>query len=99
MSGRFEKIACPQCGASIDTEWWADLLEAHCDNGFAPLAVVVPCCEAATPLHALKYYWPCGFTRFEIAVWNPERAWFSAEELTSIGDALGHPVQQVRAHI
>ncbi|GAA3805678.1 hypothetical protein GCM10022206_50400 [Streptomyces chiangmaiensis] len=40
-----------------------------------------------------------GFARFEIAIWNPERAWFSDKELTAIGDVLGHPVQQVRAHI
>src|SRR3954452_9002024 len=24
-----EKINCPLCGASIDTEWWADILETH----------------------------------------------------------------------
>ncbi|MFF2511501.1 hypothetical protein [Streptomyces sp. NPDC058086] len=43
--------------------------------------------------------WPCGFARFEIAVWNPARLWFSDEELTVLGDALGHPVRQIRAHI
>jgi hypothetical protein len=40
-----------------------------------------------------------GVARFEIAIWNPERAWFNDEELTPIGEALGHPVRQVRAHI
>ncbi|GGV90027.1 hypothetical protein [Streptomyces massasporeus] len=94
-----QKIGCPHCGASIDIEWWADLLEAHCDDGFVTLAVVVPCCGTATSLDALDYDWPCGFARFEIAIWNPERAWFSDEELAAIGEALGHPVQQVRAHI
>lgn len=34
-----------------------------------------------------------GFGRFEIAIWNPERAWFRDEELTAVGDALGQPVQ------
>lgn len=94
-----QKIGCPHCGASIGTEWWTDLLEAHCDNGFATLAVEVPCCGIATSLDALDYDWPCGFARFEIAIWNPERVWFSDDELTAIGHALGHPVQQVRAHI
>lgn len=94
-----QKIGCPQCGASIDTDWWADQLEAHYDDGFATLAVVVPCCGAATSLDALVYDWSCGFARFEIAVWNPERAWFSDEELTANADALGHPVMQIRAHI
>lgn len=85
--------------ASIDTQWWGDLLEAHCKDGFETLAVEVPCCGAATSLDALDYDWPCGFARFEIAVWNPERLWFSEEELTTLGDALGHPVRQIRAHI
>ncbi|MGW3816932.1 hypothetical protein [Streptomyces sp. NPDC005046] len=40
-----------------------------------------------------------GFARFEIAIWNPGRAWFSDEELTAIGDALGHPERQIRAYI
>ncbi|MCE3033276.1 hypothetical protein LXA70_22100, partial [Streptomyces sp. CMSTAAHL-2] len=30
-----ERIGCPRCGGSIDTEWWADLLEAHDEGGFA----------------------------------------------------------------
>ncbi len=37
-----ERIGCPHCGASIDTEWWHDLLEAHFDEGFANLAVKAP---------------------------------------------------------
>ena len=61
--------------------------------------MAAPCCGIATSLGALDYDWPCGFARFEIAIWNPERAWFSDEEPAAIGDALGHPVQQIRAHI
>jgi hypothetical protein len=94
-----EKITCPLCGAAIDTEWWAELLEAHCDDGFATLAIEVPCCGGRTSLDALDYDWPCGFARFEIAIWNPERAWFGDHELAALADALGHPVRQVRAHI
>ncbi|MFG2364252.1 hypothetical protein ACGFY3_21775 [Streptomyces mirabilis] len=93
------RIRCPRCAASIDTQWWGDLLETHCEDGFGTLAIEVPCCGAATSLDALDYDWPCGFARFEIAVWNPERLWFSDEELTVLGDALGHPVRQIRAHI
>jgi hypothetical protein len=61
--------------------------------------MVVPCCGVATSQDALDYDWPCGFARFEIAVWNPERASFSDEELTAIGNTLGHPVRHIRAHI
>ncbi|CAM5480056.1 putative protein OS=Streptomyces aurantiogriseus OX=66870 GN=GCM10010251_24850 PE=4 SV=1 [Streptomyces aurantiogriseus] len=94
-----ERITCPLCRSAIDTGWWADLLEAHADDGFPTLAAEVPCCGGATTLDALEFDWPCGFARFEIAVWNPERIWFSDEELAGLGDALGHPVRQIRARI
>jgi hypothetical protein len=94
-----EKIVCPLCGATIGTEWWADLLEAHCDDGFATLAGEAPCCGGETSPDALGYDWPSGFARFEIAIWNPERDWFSDGELTALADALGHAVRQVRAYI
>jgi hypothetical protein len=78
-----ERIGCPHCGASIDTTWWDALLEAHRHDGFASLVVPVPCCDEVTSLDALDYDWPCGFARFEIAIWNPERIWFSEEELAN----------------
>ncbi|MEU5596483.1 hypothetical protein [Streptomyces sp. NPDC020298] len=93
-----ERIGCPHCGAELDREWYANLIEAHPD-GFPTLTFTVPCCSTATPLNTLDYDWPCGFARFEIAVWNPERIWFTDEELADLADALGHPVRQIRAHI
>ncbi|MFI1094424.1 hypothetical protein [Streptomyces sp. NPDC020917] len=94
-----EWITCPLCAASIDTEWWEDLVEAHVEDGFPTLTIDAPCCGRTTSLDALTYEWPCGFARFEVAIWNPERAWFSDQELATLGEALGHPVAQVRAHI
>jgi hypothetical protein len=94
-----ERIGCPTCGASIDTRWWGDLLEERHENGFDDLTVTVPCCGATTRLEALTYEWPCGFARFEIAIWNPGRGWFTDQEITAVADALGHPVRQVMAHI
>ncbi|MFD5820623.1 hypothetical protein [Streptomyces sp. NPDC127038] len=94
-----ERIGCPLCRAAIDTTWWGDLLEAHGDDGFTTLAVEVPCCGGPTTLDVLDYDWPCGFARFEIAVWNPGRPWFGEDELAALGDRLGHPVKQIRAHI
>ncbi|GAA2777152.1 hypothetical protein [Nonomuraea dietziae] len=84
---------------SIGTDWWADLLEANCEDGFATLAVELPCCGVESALDALDYHWPCGFARFEIAVWNPDRSWFTNEELAALAEVLGHPVRQIRAHI
>ncbi|GLX00982.1 hypothetical protein [Microtetraspora sp. NBRC 16547] len=94
-----ERIGCPRCGASINTDWWIELMDAHYEDGFASLAVQVPCCCAKSSLDALEYDWPCGFARFEIAIWNPARPWLSDEELISLGTTLGHPLRQIRAHI
>jgi NAD-dependent SIR2 family protein deacetylase len=97
--GNLEKIECDLCDGSIPVEWWGDLLEAHCEDGFPTLVADVPCCGGKTSLDALRYDWPCGFARFEIAVWNPDHEWFSEVELSTVADALGHPVRQIRAHI
>lgn len=94
-----ERIGCPHCGATVDIEWYAHLLEEHGEGGFTTLAVEVPCCGTATSLDALQYEWPCGFARFEIAVWNPERTWFTDDDLTAVAAALGHPVRQIRARV
>ncbi|WP_405732503.1 hypothetical protein OG885_18045 [Streptomyces sp. NBC_00028] len=93
-----ERIGCPACRASIDRAWWEDLVEAH-EDGFPTLDVSVPCCGAATTLDRLDYDRPCGFARFEIAVWNPETDGLGDEELAAVAEALGHPVRQIRAHI
>ncbi|MFF5494883.1 hypothetical protein [Streptomyces aquilus] len=93
-----ERIGCPNCRAAIDRAWWEDLMEAH-EDGFPTLDVTVPCCGAATTLDRLDYDGPCGFARFEIAVWNPETGGLSEEQLASVAQALGHPVRQIRAHI
>lgn len=94
-----ERITCPLCAAGIDTEWWGDLLEERCDEGFDDLAATVPCCGARTALDELRYDWPCGFARFEPALWNPGRDLLTDEELEALGQALGHPVRQILAHI
>lgn len=97
--GNLERIGCPLCQAPIDMEWWGGLLEARSEGGFPTLAIEVPCCGGSTTLDALEYDWPCGFARFEIAIWNPEHPWFSEEELTALEHRLGHSVKQIRAHI
>ncbi|GLW02412.1 hypothetical protein [Streptomyces lavendulae] len=66
---------------------------------FTTLAIEVPCCGGSTTPDVLDYDRPCGFARFEIAIWNPERLWFGEGELTALADLLGHPVKQIRAHV
>jgi hypothetical protein len=94
-----ERITCPVCQGSIDTGWYADLLEDNGCAGFDDLAVTVPCCGGVTTLDALGYHWPSGFARFEVAVWNALWEPLDDDTLTRLGDALGHPVRQVLAHL
>lgn len=92
------RIGCSHCRGAIDREWWRDLVEEH-EEGFPDLSAEVPCCGATTSLDTLDFDWPCGFARFEIAVWNPELLWLTEEQLSAVGRELGHPVRQIRAHI
>lgn len=94
-----ERIECPVCQNAVDVEWWADLLEERFETGFANLIVTVPCCSAEVSLDDLHYDWPCGFARFELEAWNPNRGWLSADELAELSTALGFDVRQILAHI
>jgi NAD-dependent SIR2 family protein deacetylase len=97
--GNLSTITCPRCATQIDTSWWGDLIEERGEGGFDDLTAVLPCCGRTESLTGLDYDWPCGFARFEIAIWNPERDWFDDEELAEIAEALGHPVRQIVTHI
>jgi hypothetical protein len=72
---------------------------APSDEGFDNLIATVPCCGGQSSLNDLEYEWPCGFARFELALWNPGRGWLTEQELSAIAQALGHPVRQILAHI
>jgi hypothetical protein len=97
--GNLERIECPACQNAIDVDWWADLLEERFETGFTNLTVTVPCCGAEVSLNDLRYDWPCGFARFELEAWNPNRDWLTADELAQLAAALGCDVRQVLAHI
>jgi hypothetical protein len=85
----------------IDTQWWRDLLEEHAVGGFGfdDLTATPRCCGRSASLTDLDYDWPCGFARFEIEIWNPDRDLFTDNELESVAQAIGHPVRQIIAHI
>ena len=93
-----EKISCPHCAAEVAPDWWGEAVSERYDEGFSTLMVTAPCCHAETSLNELVYDWPMGLARFRIEVLYPNRAWLTAEELTCLAEALGHPVRQVLIH-
>jgi hypothetical protein len=92
----FYEVACPRCDSVLDRTWLRDRLSELSETG--SFTVIVPCCGAELTLNDLVYREPCGFARFDISVWNPGRSWLSDSELSTVGEALGHPVRQIRAH-
>lgn len=94
-----ETITCPRCRTAIDTGWWSEQLSERYDHGFADLTTTMRCCRQELGFDELDYDWPCGFARFAIELWNPDRERFSSEELAELADALGHEVHLIVAHI
>lgn len=94
------QISCPCCDRDIPIDWYANLIE-ETGGKFDTLDVTVPCCDALVSLDTLRFDWPTGFARFEIAVRNPARAdyEFTTEELHTLAAIPGHPVRQILAHI
>ncbi|MFF4273039.1 hypothetical protein [Streptomyces sp. NPDC001536] len=76
----------------IDVDWYDE--PAVVDSGQNLSRIGCPHCRGSIDLD-----WPCGFARFEIAAWNPERNPLTDEELAAVATALGHPVRQICAHI
>jgi hypothetical protein len=93
-----ESVGCRLCGTSLELTWWSEAVDARAVGGFEDLEVLTPCCAAAHSLNDLDYHWPCGFARFDVPIWNPERDWLDERDLSAIGKVLGHPVRQVKAH-
>jgi hypothetical protein len=66
--------------------------------GFTDLAVVVPCCSAATSLNDLRYHWPMGFAQWELIAFGPGRTQLTDTEVCESEQAVGHRLRQVWTH-
>jgi len=93
-----EKILCPRCGGDLQSYWidWVD--NSYSKSRFVDRTITTPCCGNACDLNDLDYRWPAGFSRFEVALRNPETD-LSEIHLQQIPDILGFPVKQIHAHI
>lgn len=67
-----ESISCPHCSEILDFGWWQDVMSNAAENNFMDLTIKLPCCGSDSTLDDLIYYYPCGFSRVEFAILNPE---------------------------
>lgn len=72
QGGNFDSVACPTCGAVLDTGWWGNAMDDAWDGKqFGVLAVDMPCCGVRGSLNDLVYDMPAGFARFTLEVREP----------------------------
>jgi hypothetical protein len=88
----FERAICPACGGDPGLDWLGTLYEG---NGLRLAVVELPCCGTRAHPNEVRFEWPCGFARFQIAARDPSVAQLSGEQLHQIASALGLPVRQV----
>ncbi len=91
------RIRCPECGSSLDEDWWRRSMDHAYKTGFEDLSIVTPCCGNTTSLNDLEYEWPAGFARFRISLLNPARK-PDAMTIQDIGEAVGCAIREVWAH-
>ncbi len=95
-----QRIRCPNCRAEVLLEWWQDLMERIWQVGFTDLEVRMACCRATVSLNDLDFDWPAGFALVEVWARNPQLVQsLDVQALARLGEALGHPVRQIRAHV
>ncbi len=94
----FQAVRCPRCGADA-TSWWSEAMDRAHLNGFRDLAIVTPCCSAATTLNDLDYDWPQAFARVRIQATNPDVIALDEPVKHAVEAVLGVPVRVVRRRI
>ncbi len=92
-----EAVYCPQCRSEIDWEWWSDIMNRACKDGYRDLGLTTPCCGLETNLNELRYDWPSGFAKFRISFLGPRRD-LAPAVVDRIAQALGTPLRKVWAH-
>ena len=94
----FDEVRCQSCGQELEMEWWQDAMDSAGENGFAKLAVQVPCCKAKTSLNDLQYRYPAGFARFVLEASEPSLEEFlDRVALAQLEEALQTPLRQTIA--
>lgn len=92
-----QEICCPVCGSELDFQWWGEALSEVEEIGFSDLIITLPCCKSECSLNALDYRMPCGFSKGEIDIINPEKN-ISDELIKEISSLCGFDVRMIESH-
>lgn len=98
--GNFESVACPSCRSALDLKQWRAWMDEDFDGkGFTLTPRAMVCCAARHTLHELKYEFPQGFARFELAAMNPNVGQLSMEQRSRFEVILNCPVRVIYQHL
>lgn len=86
------RVACPVCKRNVDERWWNDA-KASAEAG-GGLAVTMPCCRTRTKLSLLDYEPEGRFSRFAIAVKNPQSV-LGCQQIDALAAILECPIREV----
>jgi hypothetical protein len=92
--GNWSGVACPLCGADVES-WWGESMQAARQSNFEQLDIVTRCCAKEISLNDLRYAAPAAIGRFVLEAVNPNCARLADAELTPIAECLGIEVRQV----
>jgi len=93
-----EKIRCPYCYKELSFDWWGKTMDAAFANRFENLNIELPCCGKKASLNTLDYEYPCGFSKTEVSVWNPQKE-ITTDELAELSEMIGINLRIIQAHI
>lgn len=68
----FESVECNLCGKNIRTNYWQSAMDKAFEGSFVDLTFQTYCCDKKTSLNDLKYDMPCGFSKYNVEILNPE---------------------------
>ena len=104
-----ESVLCPECGKETLLDffseddpgqtWWYRLNDLLEEMLVLKIETPMPCCGKSVPLTKMKFNWPCGFSRFELSIYNPNiHENLNESEIVKLSKILGCELSQVRAH-
>ncbi|MGE5549820.1 MAG: hypothetical protein ACM3ZC_04710 [Bacteroidota bacterium] len=92
-----ERVLCPACGATLEMDWWVEVMNVAAEGKFSILDVQLPCCGLKTTLNDLRYEWPAGFARFVMEARNPGACELDDQSKQQLESILGCKLRIVNA--